>query len=356
VRVRVSLSAHKKYRVWSGRPDSNWRPHAPKACILSQLNYVPLVRIMPKNFSQHKQRIDLFLATYLAQKKNKLEEVNPWGKDAITRLADIISDGKTIRGTLVLFASTATGGTIDDETLKCASAMELFHLGFLIHDDIMDQDEKRRGKVTIHTQYATFAEEKGAQEVSHFGTSMGINVGDLCFFLGQQLLGEVKSSQLPAILSHVNDELANVVIAQMQDVSETHISRKLTQEEILSVYRHKTARYTLSLPLTVGALLTNADIQTISTLQAYGEATGILFQITDDTLSTGDESTTGKSTGSDAKNHKQTLATVMPPAELETLQKQLSETAAKMIAKLPFGETEKNDLEALLAFCQNRNK
>ena len=104
-------------------------------------------------------------------------------------------------------------------------------------------------------------------------------------FLAFEQLSFLKSSHVSQIISLASREFAAVTIAQQFDIASSYLSHQSTKDEIISLYRTKTARYTFSLPLMMGALLANVDDKTLKTLEAFGEAAGILFQIRDDELS-----------------------------------------------------------------------
>lgn len=214
----------------------------------------------------HKKTIDSFLRTFLTKKGQELSLVSPWGNDSINRLIPFVTAGKSIRGCLVLSSYLWYQKRIAREVLRTAAGIELLHSGLLIHDDIMDRDQKRRGGEAIHAQYQKLS-------TRHFGESMGIAAGDLAFFLGFELLS-------PQIAPYVAAELSRVAVAQMHDVA----PRKNSKEDIMRLYTYKTARYTFSLPLALGALLAHAPQKIIEELERLGEALGILYQIRDDLL------------------------------------------------------------------------
>jgi geranylgeranyl diphosphate synthase, type I len=108
---------------------------------------------MPPIFLQYKKEIDRFLVHYLSLKEKEFSHTNQWGSDVIRRLREFVIQGKSIRGSLVLFSSRIYGKHQTKELIRIAAASELIHSGFLIHDDIMDQDRMRRGKSAIHVQY-----------------------------------------------------------------------------------------------------------------------------------------------------------------------------------------------------------
>jgi len=238
-----------------------------------------------------------------------LSKVAPWGEDFRHRLKRFVTQGKMMRGTLALLGYKLFGGS-DYRAIPLASSLELFHTSFLIHDDIMDQDELRRGQQTLYKQYQDLAENRGLTSSSRTGESLGICAGDLGFFLGFDLLSTVDATPhiQQKILRSISHELTLVGLGQMQDVALGASTATPTEEEILDVYRYKTARYTFSLPLMIGAMLAGADEKQVTTIENVGETLGIIFQIKDDELGIfGNEKQTGKPVGADLREGKKTL-------------------------------------------------
>lgn len=292
----------------------------------------------------YKKAVDEHLISFLAEKKAKLSQINMMGSDIIDRLIPFVTSGKTTRGSLSVYIYSLFKNTLSPEIFKSAAALELYHSGFLIHDDIMDKDSLRRGKLSIWEQYRKVSKD------THIGISQGINAGDLCFFMAQELLSDLH------ILGMVSRELQPVIIAQMQDV----VSGKgepMSKDEVLSLYRYKTARYTFSLSMAVGAILSQAPENVISLLIRLGESMGLLYQIRDDELSiTGDTAITGKPIDSDLRNTKQTLATLLDGEELHDLKASLLEHSDHEIGALPISSLHKQELTDLVRFCLTRNK
>lgn len=251
----------------------------------------------------YKEKITAFLETYITGKQNDFAVVNNWGSDVIEKLQAFISQGKMIRGSLILFMSDAYAGEIKQEAILLAAAIELFHSSLLIHDDIMDNDTVRRGNPTIFAQYQSFAENKKFENAHHFGESMGISVGDICFFLGFKLIAEIGNKTISQLCMQ---ELVSVGLAQMQDVYAGYTKEEVTEKDIEQVYLYKTGRYTFSLPMMMGALVTGET--SVTDLEKIGEYVGLIFQHTDDALSLfGKQSETGKIAGSDIRENKKTL-------------------------------------------------
>ena len=302
----------------------------------------------------HKQRVDAHLTDFLRAKKTTLSKVNHWGADIMNRLAAFVVSGKTIRGSLAVYTYALFQNKYPAFLYEASSALELFQAGFLIHDDIMDRDTLRRGKASIHEQYTMLERERKGEDADHFGISMGINAADLCFFLGYELLCALPHAD--SLYQIIGKEMQLVVVAQMQDVESNARSNTLTAESVLSLYRYKTARYTFSLPMTIGAILAQANADIIMRLDRLGESMGLLFQIRDDELSIqGDSAITGKPVGSDEKNAKQTLATLLTGEEINELKSSLLEHSEQEIDSLPIPKAKKTELTALLKYCLTRN-
>jgi len=227
-----------------------------------------------------------------------------------------------IRGALSILAYRLFRG--DDpadtppELLSLASAMELIQSGFLVHDDVMDRDEWRRGGMSIYSQYADLAARQGLHDSYHIGESLGICAGDVAFFLAFELLGGVGANSVSPLSSTAASraaelgalcarELSFVGVAQMMDVYWGRGYERIPLEEVLSLYRFKTGRYSFSLPLRAGALLADAEEEQADILDRMGELLGVLFQLKDDELGIfGDARQLGKPVGSDLKEGKKT--------------------------------------------------
>lgn len=249
------------------------------------------------------------LDAVLARKGTELGRISPLGEAACVKLAEFASRGKMIRGALVGYTS-GLGGESGAAPVAVGMAMELFQSALLVHDDIMDRDDQRRGRPSVHFQYAEEARLTGLRDPDHLGNSLGICAGDIAFFLAFEILGELAVS--PAVrarlVSLFSRELALVGVAQMMDMAAAAGSSEKTAEEILRLYLYKTGRYTFSLPLVAGALLGGLAEERVAELDRVGEHLGMLFQIKDDEIGLfGDPADTGKPVGSDIREGKKTI-------------------------------------------------
>jgi geranylgeranyl diphosphate synthase type I len=257
-------------------------------------------------------------------------------RESMERIVEFCGRGKMIRGCLAFLgaeaaaeAAAAVGGASAAERGEAialvAAAMELFQAGLLAHDDIMDRDELRRGAPTVHARYAKEARERmaggpaAAAEALHVGESLAICLGDFCYFeafavLSRALAGNGRQGE---IVELCGSGLCEVAVAQMTDVAWGAGKAEIPEGEILSMYRGKTAHYSFSLPLAVGALAAagapgmaaaSGEAAVVRPLYELGEKLGILFQIRDDELGLfGASESIGKGAGSDLREGKKTL-------------------------------------------------
>jgi geranylgeranyl diphosphate synthase type I len=266
---------------------------------------------MQEFFREQRRRIGEYLETYRDDKNGDLGRVHPMGGESLDKIHRFALRGKMIRGGLVGLAYLlTTGGEQEDQPQDVAAAgaaMELFQSAFLIHDDIMDRDERRRGADTVFYEYAREAEQAGIRDAYHTGESLGICSGDIAFFLAFDILGRLDLQVSPPLVSLCSKELSYVGVAQMLDVYWGQHAGEVELEDILSLYTYKTGRYTFSLPLLAGAVLAGASESNADTLERIGELLGIVFQLKDDELGLyGEEEALGKAVGSDIREGKKT--------------------------------------------------
>lgn len=248
------------------------------------------------------------LTEYLAGKKG--EALPPIFKEQglIDALGDFALRGKLIRGTLFLLASEMLGVKFVKELLDIACGIELMHSSLLIQDDIIDNDYMRRGAKTIFAKYAEDGKSIGAFNPYHYGISTAIVVADVAFFLAVDLLANYDHPPLSKLLKYYSHEIYLVSLAQSADSIFGQTNKEPDKEEIYAVYRHKTARYTFSLPFEMAAIVAQVDTKTRNLLDELGEIAGIIFQLKDDEIGLfGEEKTIGKPVGSDIRENKKTI-------------------------------------------------
>ena len=196
------------------------------------------------------------------------------------------------------------------EIIKASISIEMIHNFLLVHDDVMDRDSLRRGGLTINKLYSNYFKPSFDNESNiHLGNATAITIGNIFFSLGNAIIG---NSSFPEknkckALNAISEIITNVGIGQCYDIM---YSRKedLTEKELLIMYNLKTAVYSFSGPLVLGATLAGASKTSIKKIESFSKPLGLAFQIKDDLLDLyGTESMLGKPVGSDFREAKKTL-------------------------------------------------
>lgn len=257
----------------------------------------------------HKEKLTSFLNHYFDQKIN-LSKNEVFLNDSYKKIKQFSVSGKMVRGVLTVFSYEALGGKINKDIYSAASAVELTHSSFLVHDDIIDRDSLRRGNKTIYAQFIDEAKVKRVKDPDFYGNSMGICSGDIAFMEAFQLLTEStdSTSVLKKLIPFYTSVVQSVNGAQMLDFHYGSSREEPTPEQILQLYKNKSARYTFSLPFVLGAILAGAEDENIKVLNEMGEKLGLVFQIKDDEIEMySNEGEIGKPVGSDIRENKKTL-------------------------------------------------
>ncbi|MBZ9571560.1 polyprenyl synthetase family protein [Methanobrevibacter sp. TMH8] len=212
--------------------------------------------------------------------------------------------GKMLRPSLTVLVSESVGGTITS-SIKAAAAIELIHTFSLIHDDIMDKDDMRRGKPSVHKVW---------------GEPVAILAGDTLFSKAYELVikskDEINSNNPEECLNRVNRTLSTVADAcvkicegQAQDMG-FEGNFDVNEEEYLEMIFKKTGAL-IAAATESGAIMGGADAKTVSAMYDYGKLIGLAFQIQDDYLDlVSDVDSLGKPVGSDIAEGKMTIIVV----------------------------------------------
>jgi len=212
--------------------------------------------------------------------------------------------GKRLRPALCYWAFIGAGGKPDDPgIMDAAASLELFHVGTLIHDDIIDAAAARRGQATAHIEFARRHRTNGWRgDPNEFGQSVAIVLGDLAFFCATRLL---ESAPLGA-RQMFHQMASDVGKGQYLELVST-AARVRDPATSSLIARYKAAKHSVEGPLHIGAALAGRP-DLIAPLSRYALPMGEAFQITDDLLGVfGDPSVTRKPVGDDLRQGKPTL-------------------------------------------------
>ena len=226
---------------------------------------------------QYKQVFD----SYLVHSNPILREVLAWISQR---------KGKMMRPMLTILTAKMLCEEVPENSIYAAATFEFFHTASLVHDDIVDESDERRGQKSINNAY---------------GNQVAVLVGD--FLLANSLLCAAKtgSSRLIEIVSNAAQNLASGELLQLDNVRNNII----TEDIYFDIIRNKTAAL-FSACTEGGAMMVSSDKTTLETLKTIGEYIGICFQIRDDIFDYDNTLSIGKPTGNDMKEGKLTLPVI----------------------------------------------
>lgn len=225
-------------------------------------------------------------------------------------LTSLTSGGKRLRPTFCYWAFRGAGGADSAEIVTAAAALELLHACAIIHDDVMDRSERRRGQPAAHRRFTTLHRDAGwLGDAELFGTGAAILLGDLSLSWCDQLLASSGMSvEALARARPIFDTMRSQLVAgQYLDLVEQATGGGSVQRS-LRVIRYKTVKYTVEGPLHLGAALAGAGKSVLAAFSAYGVPLGEAFQLRDDVLGVfGNPAEMGKPAGDDLREGKRTV-------------------------------------------------
>ena len=237
----------------------------------------------------------------------------PLIKENLEYFSNLNTNGKLVRGVLTNLGYYLLNDNRNYSN-DLALAYEVFQTAILVHDDIIDQDDKRRGVNTIHFENFNKYKSYNDVEAKHLGNSIAICMGDFGLYEAIKIISTAYKDDpnLSKVLNNFINTALNTVRGEVLDVilpfesKNEKINNDSLEESIMNIYKLKTANYTIIGPLSVGLLLAGADSKKIEDISLFGEKVGIAFQIQDDILGIYSDEM-GKVIGSDIKEFKQTI-------------------------------------------------
>ena len=264
----------------------------------------------PLDVDDVRARVQKSIDAFLSHQEPVLGTVSPDLAPIIDALADMLTGGKRLRPAFAYWGWRAAGGVDNDAIIDAAASLELLQACALIHDDVMDASDTRRGRPSVHRRFAALHREAqwlGSPET--FGMGAAILLGDLCLSWADEML--YRSGLDPASLLRakpvLDDMRTELMAGQYLDLLEQARGGG-SVERALRVARFKAAKYTIERPLHLGGALAGADPSLLQTYSAYGLPLGEAFQLRDDVLGVfGDPAETGKPAGDDLREGKRTV-------------------------------------------------
>jgi len=237
----------------------------------------------PDALENVRSKVDALLESFLSDERAEIEAAHPGFLpllDEVTRFVG--SGGKRLRPAFCFWGYRAAGGTDDDAILRVGAGLELFHTFALIHDDVMDRSETRRGEPTVHVQMGKDRADEGLPDAEQFGLSAAVLAGDLASVLADHLFttSGFRPELLLAAFRRYNHMRIEVAVGQFLDI--TGAGGEIDEKDARRISLLKSASYTVQGPLAVGAILGEGHREVLDVLAAYGEPVGEAFQLRDD--------------------------------------------------------------------------
>lgn len=256
------------------------------------------------------------LDAFLLRIRDEGAEYGAEGALFLDAATDTLRGGKRLRARFCHAGWLAAAGPEagSDALWGLCAALEIFQSAALVHDDLIDNSDTRRGRPASHRALESLHRGAGWHgDAAAFGRSAAVLLGDLLVAWSDDLLEEALAGHPQA--AETRAEYArmrrDVTVGQLLDVTEESAWGTAATESLLEralrVASLKSARYSVEQPLVLGASLAGADPGTVSALRAFGHPVGMAFQLRDDVLGVfGDPEITGKPAGDDLREGKRT--------------------------------------------------
>jgi geranylgeranyl diphosphate synthase type I len=265
--------------------------------------------------------VDAALAAHLDRLAAEVTTTGP-GTTALTeQVGALLAGGKRLRAAFCYWSFRAHGGGSTgpqrDAVVRVGAALELFQAAALLHDDVMDASDTRRGLPTAHRVFeARHAEHGWSGDADRFGVAAAILLGDLCLVASHREAAAALDAMPPEVARPARDLFdamtSEVVVGQYLDVlvqaEPWGLDPAADEARARTVLRAKSARYSVERPLALGAVLAGAGDEAVKAMGVAGLPLGEAFQLRDDVLGVfGDPTVTGKPAGDDLREGKRTV-------------------------------------------------
>ena len=252
------------------------------------------------------------LEVFLSREGAYLREISPDLTIVCNSLTSFLLErGKRLRPLFAYAGFIAAGGSAEKSTIKAIASLELLQACALIHDDLMDASDTRRGKPSIHRHFESIHVQDQLEGFApQYGLSAAVLLGDLALVWSDQMLNSagLMHEQYARTISYYNEMRVELMAGQFLDIHE-QTQKSSSVDRSMKIARYKSGKYTIERPLHLGAAIANPIEQLrIDALSKYGLPLGEAFQLRDDLLGVyGDVSVTGKPAGDDLREGKKTV-------------------------------------------------
>ncbi|MFV0285975.1 MAG: polyprenyl synthetase family protein [Demequina sp.] len=270
---------------------------------------------MTDQLAQWRHETDAAITATLEAVSSSVAQAVPDAHEVLAPAMRYAAGGKRLRALLLLASHAAHEGTATQAAVSLAAALELFQTAALLHDDVLDGSDTRRGGPAAHREIETLHRAMGWQgDAESFGAAGAILAGDLTLMACQRAVSRAVAAapERTVLLGTMFSEMADLVTAgqyaDMRAAAQPLAALGEQEVQIRAVMRAKTASYSAEFPLAMGAAVAGASDDAISAMRTIGRDLGIAFQLRDDVLGlVGRPEVTGKPAGDDVREGKRTL-------------------------------------------------
>jgi geranylgeranyl diphosphate synthase, type I len=297
-----------------------------------------------------RESINEALSAFIAADNHYLTEIGPELEPVAAALKDfLLQSGKRFRPLFASVGYLGTGSSLSPELFSALSSVELIHVCALIHDDVMDASDTRRGAPAIHKHFENLHHEKKLSgSAAQFGIASAILLGDLALVWASKMLHESKipAAQLISALPIFDEMEVELMAGQYLDIYEQALASE-SVERSLKVARYKSGKYSIERPLHFGAAIANKNPEKFYPIySAYGLPLGEAFQLRDDLLGVfGEPAETGKPAGDDLREGKRTVLMALTHERSSDQQRR---TIKELLGKPDLSLDEVNELRAII--------
>lgn len=235
--------------------------------------------------------------------------------------------GKRMRPVLVLLCARLTG-RVNDAVLNAAAALELLHTASLVHDDVVDESDARRGQLSVNALS---------------GNKVAVLVGDYLLSVALQLAAKTQNTEVVGVVAQLGQTLADGELLQLANTKK----QELSEASYYEVIRKKTASL-FSACAQVGAILAGGSGEEVERMRRFGQLVGMCFQLRDDIFDFDNKADTGKPAGNDMKEGKLTLPVI------HALNKAADDGMTALAMKVRRGEATAQEIDSLVAFTREQ--
>lgn len=256
------------------------------------------------------------LTDFLATRQSVMSAISPDIDPIMGSISDLVTGGKRLRALMCYWGWRGAGGIASEPGVVTAgAALELFQAAALIHDDIIDRSDTRRGGPSVHRRFSQLHKSQGwALDSERFGQAAAILAGDLCLSFSEEAFTDIgkqaaSGSRARLIFNLMRTEvMAGQYLDILEEVAGPVRDRSGAVSRAQSIIRFKSAKYSTEHPLALGGALAGASDDLLRGYSAFALPLGEAFQLRDDVLGVfGDPVATGKPAGDDLREGKRTV-------------------------------------------------